>query len=131
MKTATITFITAVIICLTSCAVKNADETGMFFYKMLINNDIETAVSLIDKESLKHTPLEVWKEGLVQKHKRMGALLSYQRTKYYTDTIDNTTRVSICYEVKYSEGVMNEQLQFIYRDGKYYITFYEFTEATE
>ena len=128
MKTK-ILFLITLIIGLASCAVKNADETGIFFYNMIKVNDFDQAVTVIDAEAAKHTPLQVWKEGLVQKQKRMGQLLSYQRTAFYTDTIDNITRVSINYDVKYTEGILKEKLQFILRNGKYYVTFYEFKEA--
>ena len=128
MKTK-ILFLLTLIIGLASCAVKNADETAMFFYDMVKISDFESAVTVIDPESLTHTPAQVWKDGLIQKQQRMGNLLSYQRTDYYTDTIDNVTRVSITYDVKYSEGILKEKLQFILRNGKYFITFYEFKEA--
>ena len=128
MKTKVL-FLISVIICLASCAVKNADETAMFFYDMIKISDFESAVSVVDPASLAHTPAQVWKEGLLQKQQRMGTLLSYQRTDYYTDTIDNITRVSINYDVKYTEGILKEKLQFILRNGKYYVTFYEFKEA--
>ncbi|MBP5367133.1 MAG: hypothetical protein J6Z01_01655 [Bacteroidales bacterium] len=131
MKHTALTFIAAIILILTSCAVKNADDTGIFFYNMIKINDFDQAVTVIDPEALKRTPLEVWKNGLEQKENRMGQLLSYQRTNYYTDTIDNVTRVSIEYDVRYAEGKLEEKLQFICREGKFFITFYEFTEKTE
>lgn len=128
---AKVLFLISVIICLASCAVKNADETGIFFYNMIKINDFDQAVTVIDPEAAKHTPLQVWKEGLLQKQNRMGQLLSYQRTNFYTDTIDNITRVSIEYTVKYTEGILKEKLQFICRNEKYFITFYEFKEADD
>ena len=130
MKTK-ILFLITLIIGLASCAVKNADETGIFFYNMIKVNDFDQAVTVIDAEAAKHTPLQVWKEGLVQKQKRMGQLLSYQRTAFYTDTIDNVTRVSIEYTVKYTEGILKEKLLFICRNKNYFITFYEFKEADD
>ena len=125
----TLSIIAVLLLMLSSCAVKNADETAMFFYDMVKISDFDQAVTVIDPESLSHTPAQVWKDGLIQKQQRMGTLLSYQRTDYYTDTIDNITRVSITYDVKYSEGILKEKLQFIVRKGKYFITFYEFKEA--
>ncbi len=130
MKTK-ILFLITLIIGITSCAVKNADETGIFFYNMIKINDFDQAVTVIDPEAATHTPLQVWKEGLLQKRNRMGQLLSYQRTDFYTDTIDNITRVSIEYTVKYTEGILKEKLQFICRNEKYFITFYEFNEADD
>ena len=130
MKTK-ILFLITLIIGLASCAVKNADETAMFFYDMVKISDFESAVTVIDPESLTHTPAQVWKDGLIQKQQRMGQLLSYQRTDFYTDTIDNITRVSIEYTVKYTEGILKEKLQFICRNEKYFITFYEFNEADD
>lgn len=130
MKTK-ILFLITLIIGITSCAVKNADETGIFFYNMIKINDFDQAVTVIDPEAATHTPLKVWKEGLLQKRNRMGQLLSYQRTDFYTDTIDNITRVSIEYTVKYTEGILKEKLQFICRNEKYFITFYEFNEADD
>lgn len=128
---AKILFLITLIIGITSCAVKNADEAGIFFYNMIKINDFDQAVTVIDPEAAKHTPLQVWKEGLLQKQNRMGQLLSYQRTNFYTDTIDNITRVSIEYTVKYTEGILKEKLQFICRNEKYFITFYEFKEADD
>lgn len=130
MKTKTLALlITVLLLQITSCAVKNADEIGMFFYDMIKNSDFETAITVIDPESLQRTPAQVWKDGLLQKQNRMGQLLSYQRIGYYTDTIDNVTRVSIDYDVKYTEGILKEKLHFICRNGKYFLTFYEFKEA--
>ena len=130
MKTK-ILFLITLVIGFTSCAVKNADDTAIFFYNMIKVSDFDQAVTVIDPEALKHTPQQVWKDGLMQKQQRMGQLLSYQRTAFYTDTIDNITRVSIEYDVKYTEGQLKEKLQFILRNGKYFITFYEFKETDD
>ncbi|MCQ2973605.1 MAG: hypothetical protein MJ211_02195 [Bacteroidales bacterium] len=108
------------------CAVKDADETVEFFYKMLKCEDFETAVSLIDNDVFIQTSRNTWIESLTKIQQKNGKILNFTRKNYYSDTINNITRVELIYEVKYEDKITTEKIQLICREGKYKITYYGF-----
>ncbi len=112
-------------------SVKQADSVASEFYDFIKEEKFVEACGLVDTQALAYTPLERWIDGLEEKQRGMGSLLSYRRVDYYTVTEQNVTRVEMKYLVRYVNGALAESLEFILRDGKYFITYYEFNPEQE
>lgn len=115
-----------------SCgAVKETDTVGNNFYDLIKEEKFAQACQLLDSEALAYTPIERWIDGLEEKQRGIGSLLSYKRVDFYSVTEKNVTRVEMKYSVRYTNGTLAEKLEFILRNGKYYITYYEFNPEQE
>lgn len=112
-----------------SCgAFAQCDNIGNDFYNCLKNKDYESAMQFLDEEAIKTTPKEIWLNGLIEKDKSLGLLLSVQRRDFESYTMDNVTRLAIKYKNHYTYGTMYERLEFIERNGDFKITFYKYNE---
>lgn len=123
------TAICAILVIIVSCgAFKQCDEIGGDFYNYLKNQEYDQALQLLDEEALKATPRQVWLDGLKEKDKQLGLLLSVQRQDFESYTSDNVTRLAIKYKTQYTKGIMYERLEFIERKDDFKITFYNYNE---
>ena len=123
------TAILAMLITVVSCgAFKQCDEIGSDFYNYLKTRQYDLVVQLLDEEALKATPQQIWLDGLKEKDRQLGFLLSVQRRDFESYTVDNVTRLAIRYKNQYSKGIVYERLEFIERNDDFKITFYKYNE---
>ena len=121
--------ICAILATMTSCgAYKQCDDIGTDFFNCLKNKDFDLALQYLDDEATETTPRQIWLDGLKEKDKSLGLLLSVQRQDFESYTVDNVTRLAIKYKTQYSKGTMYERLEFIERHGNFKITFYKYNE---
>ncbi len=128
-KMVRMTAILAMLIIVVSCgAFKQCDEIGSDFYNYLKTRQYDLVVQLLDEEALKATPQQIWLDGLKEKDRQLGFLLSVQRRDFESYTVDNVTRLAIRYKNQYSKGIVYERLEFIERNDDFKITFYKYNE---
>lgn len=128
-KMVRMTAILAMLITVVSCgAFKQCDEIGSDFYNYLKTRQYDLVVQLLDEEALKATPQQIWLDGLKEKDRQLGFLLSVQRRDFESYTVDNVTRLAIRYKNQYSKGIVYERLEFIERNDDFKITFYKYNE---
>jgi hypothetical protein len=128
-KMVRMTAILAMLIAVVSCgAFKQCDEIGSDFYNYLKTRQYDLVVQLLDEEALKATPQQIWLDGLKEKDRQLGFLLSVQRRDFESYTVDNVTRLAIRYKNQYSKGIVYERLEFIERNDDFKITFYKYNE---
>lgn len=119
----------ALIVAIAACgAFKQCDEVGVGFYNCLKNRTFDLALQYLDEEAIIATPKDIWLNGLQEKDRQLGFLLSVQRQDFESYTVDNVTRLAIKYKTFYSHGTIFERLEFIEREGDFKITFYQYNE---
>lgn len=108
--------------------VKDCDAIADEFYSAIKSGEYKNIIGLIDEQALERTPESTWIEGMAEKQKETGDLISYQRINFDTQTTDNVTRTILKFNVKYSKAELYERMEFIMRNGKQYITYYAYDE---
>ena len=109
-------------------AFKECYDIGDEFFNCLKNKEYDLALKYLDDEALKNTPRDIWLDGLKEKDKSLGILLSIQRQDIESYTVDNVTRLAIKYKTFYTNGTIFERLEFIERQSGFKITFYQYNE---
>ncbi len=128
-KTIQLLLTCVIVVTMMSCgAFKQCDDIGNDFYNCLKHREFEKALEFLDEEALNATPRDIWLNGLTEKDRALGPLLSVQRQDFESYTVDNVTRLAIKYKTQYSSGKMYERLEFIERNDDFKITFYKYNE---
>lgn len=117
------------ILLLTFCgSVSESDDVANQFYESVKAEKFDEVTLYLDSVALNVTPAKIWIKGLKDINNEMGKLINYKRIGFYTNTKNGVTKTTLNFAVTYTNGTLYEKLQFISRENKYKISYYEYSD---
>lgn len=115
-----------------SCeSVGQADDVAAKFYEKVESKNYTEVAALVDEESLKNHPAEVWTDLLEAKEEYWGDFVSYKRTAFSTKTENGQTTTTLDFTVEHENGTVYERLKFIKRNDKVKIYNYQYNASAD